>query len=255
MIRNLKTLGLALFALLALGAVAASAASAQVAEQGELTSDGPVTLTGKNTPETVNAFTAFGNSTKCPNALYTGHKYNVTPHEGIPSGSTTSTITPHYGACTSTVFNFPTTVDMNGCDYVFHLETTTPAGNKEKTYGVTATIVNCPAGKHIQVTVFTSGSAHGAGTNPFCTVTITENALGYKGLHATDLGTGKIKIHGTIVGIEADQDRGPHPLPFGIPCAEAETKEGELHLDITVSGHNPAKPKTETTISISEVVH
>jgi type 1 fimbria pilin len=47
MIRNLKALGLALFALLALGAVAASTASAQVAEQGELTSDGTVTLTGK----------------------------------------------------------------------------------------------------------------------------------------------------------------------------------------------------------------
>jgi hypothetical protein len=251
MIRNLKTLGLTLFASLALGVVAASAASAQ--EQGVLTSDGPVTLTGKTTPETVNiTLAAFGSQLACPNKLYTGHKYNVTPHEGIPNGATTTTITLHYGACTWSIFNFPTTVDMNGCDYVFDLGKTTPAGNKEKTYGITTTVV-CPPEKHIQVTTFTSGSAHGVGTTSFCTITITENAAGYQGLHATDLGTGKIRIHGTIQSITADMDRGPHPLPFGVACNEAETEAAEVAFDMTVSGHNPAKPKTETPISISEI--
>lgn len=66
--RNLKALGLAAVAVLAFSAVAASAASAQ---QGKLTSDGPVTLTGEDTG--VNFFKAFGSEVRCPDSKYTGH--------------------------------------------------------------------------------------------------------------------------------------------------------------------------------------
>ncbi len=55
MIRNLKALGLTLAAVFAMSAIAASAASAQ---QGTLTSDGPVTLYGTETgPAGSNAIT------------------------------------------------------------------------------------------------------------------------------------------------------------------------------------------------------
>ena len=93
MARNLKALGLALFVVFALSAVAASAASAQV---GKLTSDGPVTLFGTQTGEAKNnALIAFGGETTCTKASYTAHKYNVTPHDDIPSGESSITITPN----------------------------------------------------------------------------------------------------------------------------------------------------------------
>ncbi len=191
MIRNLKVLGLALMALVALSAVAATAASAA---NGTLTSDGPVTLTGTQveTTEKTNDLTALGSYTICPKSTYHGHKYNVTPHVLIPSGAETVTITPTYVNCTSSVLKLATTVKMNECDYVFHLQETTGAAD---TYGILATVV-CPVGKHIEVTI-------GSGAND-CTITITENAAGYKGLDVTDQTNGHLLIKGTIENITVD---------------------------------------------------
>jgi hypothetical protein len=237
MTRNLKTLGLALVAVLAMSAMAASAASAQ----GKITSDGPVTLLGKNTGAVVgeNALTFNAETrTECPNVLYTGHKVGSIT-EGVPSGSTQATITPHYGICKTVAgLSFTSTVDMNGCDYVFDLEGTT--GGVAHTYGVKATVV-CPVGKDIQVTVFTNTTPH---SGNWCTVKITENAVGYTGLHATDQTNGKLRISGTIEGIEAHKARGPHEAPF-LPCPTETTKLAKLHLDIAVEG------KGGTPVSLS----
>jgi hypothetical protein len=243
MIRNLKALGLALVAVFALSAVVASAASAQV---GTLTSTGPVTLIGTQTPvekpTEKNVLTAFGSTTDCPNAKYTGHKYNVTPHTFIPNDVSTVTITPHYGVCTTSPGSLPTTIDMNGCDYVFHLEGTTPGVD---TYTIRATVV-CPVNQHITVTVFATATKH-AENIPFCDLTITENAAGYLGLHATDTTNGKIDISGTITGITAHKVR----LNESILCPKVAetTNEATLAQDVTIEGKNEAGGSTSISLS------
>jgi hypothetical protein len=233
MTRNLKALGLALVAVFAIGAVAASAASAQ---NGMLTADGPMTLKGTLTgAELANATTAFGQKTTCPETIYTAHKYNITPHEKIPSGATTVTVTPHYGICKIGAI-IKTTVDMNECDYVFHL-TETVTGTVNDEYKITATIV-CPTGKHISLTMFTNEEFHKVKKQSFCHITITE-AASYDGLIARDTTNGSIDISGTIPGIVADKEFvvGTDE-DKGILCPTEETKTVELHVDINVKDTN-----------------
>jgi hypothetical protein len=225
MTRNLKVLGLALVTMCALGAMTVSVASAQ----GKLTtgSKAAVTLTGLNMSPFVtgqNAFTAFGEKTECPAAHYTGHKASATPHIAIPNGLTEATITPHYGKCTtySSGGNFPSTVDMNGCDYRFQLGGL--VGGIEGTYAVDA-FVFCPKNTHIQVTQFID-SGHSFRS---CTVTIIHKGTAYTGLHATNAFGGHIRIHSTIEGIVATKS--------GV-CGHEEDKNAKLHLNVTVKATN-----------------
>jgi hypothetical protein len=242
MTRNLKALGLALVAVFALGAVVASAASAQ---SGTLTSTGPVTIIGTNTGEaSANQITMFGGTTQCPNAKFTSHKYNVTPHTFIPNDVSTFTITPHFGVCSSKIgaATFPSTIDANGCDVVFHIEGTTPGVD---TYTVKSTVV-CEAAKHIVITIFATAAKHAA-NEPFCNLTITENAAGYLGLHATDTTNGKVDTSGTVTGISADKKS-----PTGsILCPEESTAVASINVDISNEGKNEAG--TATSISLSHL--
>jgi len=103
MIRNLKTLGLALVAVLAMSAVVASAASAQ--------------FTASSYPTTVTATSALGNDdfkTEAGSVECAGH------FEGTSAeASSTMTIKANYTGCKA--FGFAeASVNMNGCDYVFH---------------------------------------------------------------------------------------------------------------------------------------
>jgi hypothetical protein len=230
MIRNLKVLGLALVAVFAMSAVAASAASAQ---NGIFTSDGPATLTGTNTEPTKpleNSLTAFGKPVTCPNALYTGHEVGSTT-KGVPNGATEITLTPHYGVCA--VEAFPATVDMNGCDYVLALRATTGIADQ---YNLHST-VKCPVGKHIVVTLFTNAAGHTA-SNPFCDITITENAAGYTGLKVKDTTNKTLDITGTIEGIAADKEIiSGTTTDIGILCPKESTTTAVLHIDVSaVSG-------------------
>lgn len=234
MARNFRALGLALVAVFALSAVAAQAALGQ----GKLTSDGPVTLVGTQTGGTgANAFTVVGVKTECANAIYTGHQVVTTPHQFISSGTSSLTITPHYGICISQ--NLPSTIDMNGCDYVFHLGSTTGNGG----YAINFTIV-CPSGNHITKTIFTS--AHNHTTNkPFCHITITENAAGYAGLEAKNTTGGHIGIIGTASNIMAHKKS-----PTGsILCPEEATNTASLHMDLTVTGRNSVTQDTSISLS------
>jgi hypothetical protein len=240
--RNLKALGLALIAAFALSAVLASAASAQV---GTLTSTGPVTLIATQTGEaSANQITAFGGTIQCPNTQYTGHKYNVTPHTFIPNDISTTTVTSHSGTCTFKVGanSFLATVDMNGCDFVFHIEGTTPGVD---TYTVRATVV-CEATKHMVVTIYGTAAKHAA-NEPFCNLTITENAAGYLGLHATDLTNGKVSNSGTIAGISVDKKS-----PTGsLLCPEETTNAASFAIDIASEGKSEGG--TATSISLSHL--
>jgi hypothetical protein len=249
MICKLKAAGLALVAVFALSAVLASAASAQV---GTLTSSGPVTLIGTPTGEaSVNQITALGGTLQCPNVQYTGHKalsFKETEppegrtHEMLPNDSSTTTITPHYGVCVINPNNLPATVDMNGCDYVLHLEGTTP-GVDTDTIKFT---IECPVGKHIKVTLFSTGAKHMI-SESFCHIIITENPIGYLGLHATQATptTGKISVSGKISGITAHKTS-----PSGsILCPEETTSTATLALDIAVEGRNEGGVATSISLS------
>lgn len=253
MTRNLKALGLALVAVFAMSAIAASAASAQ---QGTLTSDGPVTLTAsEKKPEEggVNKLTAFGAEVTCPGSTYTAHKVLTQAeteagkkHEPIPVPATTATLTPHYKQtnhnCVAT-FGWIATIDMNGCDYVIHLGETT--GGVAGTYGVTVD-VKCPAGKSITVTLFTTAANETAGTVA-CILHVGEAGnLGLKGLHATNLAGGTIGLKGTVEGISVSKTK---PNNDTILCQAESTTTGKFDLDVIASGKNAAGGTTGIEIT------
>lgn len=243
MAHNLKTLGLALAAVFAIGAVATSAAMAQ---QGTLTSDGPVTEIATETGGAgTNFLKAFGLNLACPGSTYTGHQYNVTPHTLIPSGATTGTLTPQFKQtnhnCLMTPGNFPLTIDMNGCDYVVHFGATT--GGVAGTYGVTFDMV-CPAGQEGTVTVWTNTTDETNAAAPFCVLHIPPQS-GIAGLHATDTGVGDIDLSGTLTGIKVLKTKSTH----AILCPAAETKTAESGLDLTVQGRNGGGSATAISIS------
>jgi hypothetical protein len=253
MIGKLKNAGLALAAVLTISVAAASAASAQ--NQGFGTSEGPVTLTGVETAGTKNALTAFGASVECPGSAYTGHKAITAveteagkKHEYLAKVFTTVTITPHYKQdkhnCKSTS-GLPVTIDTNGCDYVIHLKTTTPMGNKEHTYGIQYDIV-CPKGKEITVTLFTNVEKETIG-KPFCFLHVPPQ-LGLEGAHAKDTTNGHVDFIGTVKGVKVKM------MNFGLEdaflCPNQETSLGEIDVDITVGGHSASL--TSTAIGITE---
>jgi hypothetical protein len=107
MIRNLKTLGLAVMAMFALTAVAASAAQA-VEFHSEIEN---TTLTASTEAGSNSVFDAAGASISCASATFTGTQAAKT--------SATVTVTPAYTSCTFLgVLNVP--VEMHGCQYRFH---------------------------------------------------------------------------------------------------------------------------------------
>lgn len=235
MARKLEALAASLLTTFALGAVATGPAMAQ---QGEVTSTGPVTLVGKPTAS-LNAFTAFGLQIKCPNVVYTGHKYETTPHTFLPNKVSAVTITPHFGLCSAG--SFSTTVAMNGCDYALHLEVTTGPPN---TYRAKTTVV-CPKGQHLEFMMYTS-SSHMA-SNLFCVLKITEKAAGYNGFDVIDLGNGTFRLTGTIEGLTVDRATGPDMTPLLCPTTTIETAQRDV--DILFEGKNEAGTVTPVSIS------
>ncbi|MGC1853014.1 MAG: hypothetical protein WA687_11305 [Solirubrobacterales bacterium] len=247
MIRHLKTLGLALTAVLALSALAASAASAQ---QGKLTSTGPVTATGTETGGLLaNAFTTpLGNIT-CGPIPFTGHTVVThaettagSKHGLLPSGSTTSTITPHISPnCVlhiPIVGTRPVTGTMNGCDFVFHLGSTTGGAN---TYGVTADVV-CPPSKKIEFHVYKSGSVTHPEADAICTVKVgEENNQGIAGLHQSNTGSDDLELTGAFENV--------HMENTGTLCGTGTSETADLDVDVTVKGHNSNGEETGITLS------
>lgn len=237
---NLKILGAAFVAALVLMAATASVAMAQ---NGMLTSTGPVTLRAVQTGvANANSYTAFGAVSRCPESTGVGHKYNTTPHELIPSGSSTATLTPsNIKPCVTTAsgLEFPSTVDMNGCDGVYEIETTVGSDS----YGTRERLV-CPEGKHVTATVFGSAAKHTA-NEPFCMTTITENGVGYTGLVATDTTNGYIDVVGTLQGIISHRTS-----PTGsILCPTETANNVVIHVDGTGEGTDVFGQHTPISLS------
>ncbi len=227
MTRNFKALGLALAAVFAVGAMSASAASA-----GMIQSDGPVTLDMTETGIGLNATTMFGEKIECPGSIYTGHQYNVTPHQPIPGGATTITVTPHYN--NPNCIAFPgankATITMNGCDFVFHIGGTVGAD----LYAVFADIV-CPAGQQIEKHVYFGANEEMS----ICTYTIKPQA-GLPGARATTTtGASDFDITGSFKNIHVEK----HGL-----CGAGTTNFGEWDIDLTVKGTGPGGQPTGVTV-------
>lgn len=251
MIRNVKALGLALMAVFAFSALSASAASAQ---QGKLTSDGSVTLTGTEVGEAVNNnyFQNGLGKVTCPGSTYTGHRVLThtqttegKTHERLQSGDTTATITPHYAtkcfAHIAVLGTRPVTVTPNGCDFVFHIGQTTPAENKEGTYGVVAALV-CPPEKDIEVHVYKSGSVEHPAGDSICTITIKPQE-GIEGAHLkhTTGAPHDFDLIGTFTNI--------HEEHTGTLCGTGTSGEAKLATNLTIDGLNSAGGSTEVTIT------
>jgi hypothetical protein len=234
MIRNLKTLGLALVAVFAFSAVAASAASAA---NGLLTSDGPATLDGTEIAGQLNAFTFFGGETKCPGTVTTGHEVGSTTN-GVPSGSSTVTITPDFNEanCVDILSgsSHKATMTMNGCDFVLHIGPTTAAMD---TYSTTTDIV-CPAGASIIKDIYFAVSNENL---KVCEITIGPQTARSGGT-IKDTTTGDLEVHGTYTNISASQT--------GAGCiGGSTTTTGELHMNKTFKGTNAAKENTNISLS------
>lgn len=233
MIRNLKAMGLVLAAIFAVSAVAASAASAQ---QGVLTSDGPVTLDMTETGVGKNATTMFGEKIECAGSIYTGHQFNVTPHQPILGPDSTITVSPHYNNANCTSFPGPrkATITMNGCDFVFHIGNTVGFDQ----YALSADIV-CPVGRQIEKHVYLAPDNE---EMTFCTYTIKPQA-GLVGAHVTTttgVGIHDLDITGAFNNIHVEK----HGL-----CGFGTTNFGKWDIDLTVKGTDPGGHPTPITIS------
>jgi hypothetical protein len=111
MIRNIKVLGLAVVAVLAMSAVVANAASAAQF----VASSYPATFTGSNTKGTEKFHTEAGN-VECDS------HFQGTENEA----SSTASAHPEYTNCEA-FGGLSATVTTTGCNYVFHLTSTTSA--------------------------------------------------------------------------------------------------------------------------------
>ncbi|MGC1852035.1 MAG: hypothetical protein WA687_06310 [Solirubrobacterales bacterium] len=248
MIRNLKTLGLALVAVFAFSALAASAASAQ--NQGTLTSTGPVTLTGNETGTLfANALTGPLGDVTCPGSTYTGHAVLThaqttagTKHGLITVPATTVTITPFYATkCQAHIPIFgtrPATVTMNGCDYEFHLGVTTGGG---ETYGVTADL-KCPTGKLAEVHIYKTGSVTHPDADSVCTIKFGEtNNQGIAGAHVVNTAGGTLGINGKAENI--------HTESTGSLCGTSTSETADLDVDVTIKGDNSLGEPTAISVT------
>jgi hypothetical protein len=153
---------------------------------------------------------------------------------GVPNNASAATITAHWGTCTA--FGAPSTIDMNGCDYVLELkETTTHEGLFGDFYKVTTKVEGCTAGKNPVVTVFGSAAKHTA-NEPFCEVELTpETDPTKQNLVLRDTTDGHLDFTGTVEE-QAAHKRSP---TGSILCPTETTTTSILHVDLTIKGTVP----------------
>ncbi len=135
MLRKLKFLGLAGIMALSLAALTAGAAAGDTFTAEKY----PVTLTGDQDGQ-IDQFTTQAGVTKCNTITYVGT---------VTGPTTTLTLFPTYSGCSQ--LGLTSTIDMNGCDYLFHINSA--AGNTTAT-----TDIVCPAGKEITKTTPSIGT-------------------------------------------------------------------------------------------------
>jgi len=220
--RKARIFGLALLALVAVSAVGATAASAD-----EFTATSyPAVVTGVNEPGFPDESTTTSGAVKCTTTTYTGT---------IKEKSTTLTITPSFSGCTA--FGFVATVEMNGCDYLFHINGTTsttgtvdlvcPAGKEVTAVGKSGATVKCtshtPAQTNLGTITYSNIGVAGATEE----ITVFGNISGTKYTHTAGTGvgactsgsgtTGTYKFKGTLTG----EEEAPGTAHIGLTLSNA----------------------------------
>lgn len=157
MMRKIKALGLAVGATLVLSAALASAAQA---ETGVVTAQQyPAIVTGQQQGGITFDIGAVRNAS-CASNL-----------DGTLFGPIDPvTFQPTYAGCISQPGNTPTTVTMNGCDYIVGFSRPGTTGTPATT-GLMHAWVNCPAGQQIEIHVYENAAQHAANVST-CTYDI-----------------------------------------------------------------------------------
>ena len=235
MIRSLKTLGLALVAVLALSAVVASAASAKP-KLTPVPEEYPVTLKGSQTVVNVLELEKT-RPTECAKATV-----EATIENKAEAETSEATAKPTYSECTTTILGTKdlATVTMNECDYKLKLTETTAGTIKTEGWEQTGKEieVKCPAGKEIEIHVFTSETKDKA-NEPLCTYKIAAQKVGgdldYKLLekNAAEQGTSG-EIGETIEGVEVTKTSGT------LTNCGAASQKATLTGRVRVEGFNAA---------------
>ncbi|HEX7280182.1 MAG TPA: hypothetical protein VF255_11245 [Solirubrobacterales bacterium] len=207
MIRNIKALGLAVFAVMALGAFSAATASAEKLFHSEVAH----TEVRGEQHSTEDTFTVNAGTVRCSHATYTGTQSTAT--------ASTQTVAPTYSGCKA--FGFVnTTIDPNGCGYVFSLSGTPVSGAAPG--GVT---IECPAGQVITVTAFN------------CWVTVGPQTRA-TGITYTNLGAGKtrdVTVDVNLTGLTYTQHSKSFP-----GCTNGTFNNGTYTGAATVRGFDTA---------------
>jgi len=210
MVGNLKALGLAFVAVLAMSVVAASASQASQYTCSAYAPTAPCFGTGSNTPGN-ETLTTPGGTVQC-NSHYTVEEAGGS-EEGLEGPKTSVTVTPTYTDCKAFGF-LNASIDMMGCDYVFHAEAQIAAGRYNNSVDVT-----CPVGKGpVTLTVGTCKvdiPAQGPLTN-----VETENLAG---------GTLTVKPNVANITLNVTTDG------FGCPFPSTGHFTGSFHGDVTIS--------------------
>jgi hypothetical protein len=239
--RNLKALGLALFAVFALSAMAASTASAQT--NGTLTSESsPVWIHGEDEPNIPIPLTAFGGVTPCLPKAYTGGKVDGTTagghHEGLSSGTSKFTLLPEDSLCIIGAWRI--TISLNGCDYVFHI-----AGTQKPDVYDTVTDLSCPEGKEATIGIyFTHEGFTSNPERPDCEYRIPPH-VGLVGATLSDEGNGHLTLGGTIGNMDMTRTEGFCGSHAVFPSSTA------WHISMTLQGRDAATNGDVALLSLS----
>lgn len=237
MTRIVKTLGLAMVAIAAFGAAAPLAVAQE--GQGVLTTETgeAVTLSGSEVGKITPVTTAFGSSTQCPESSGTGHKVGSTPHEPIPNGSTTFTMTVHVNQencfASTPAGDRPVTIMTNGCDAVLQIGEEIEEG----TYTASTELI-CPEGEVYESIVY-NDSEH---TETLCVLKVAPQTVASSG-EVTNA-SGDLEVTGTATGI--------HVTRSGLCTLDGKgttTNEGEVHGGGTVQGFNAQGEQVGISIS------
>lgn len=203
--RKIRALSL-LVVVLAMSAVAASAASAD-----EFTAEQyPLLITGGGEPGQVDQIILTSGTASCKKTTYTST---------VSAPTTTVTVSATYGECTA--FGFPSTVHMNGCQYLFHINGGTSTEGKAD--------LTCPAGQEVTVTSISAGTTK-------CTLHFpAQSSVGT--LQFTNIGSGSTRE--LTLAMNLTNIKYSHTKGTGIAaCASGSATNGTLAAKGLVTGEN-----------------
>lgn len=167
--------------------------------------------------EAWNFFEVGGEKLRCDAVAFAGTLDEGGTGEGQGVSGKELTLEPQYEECYAQGSS-PSTVDMNGCDYVFAQPTT--AEDVEGGQYTAKASLTCPEGEAIVITVYLFGnSTEGTHSFPVCTIEVFANGE-TKGGHDTD------QLGGHVVYTPIDGEATEDDLAAKVDVSEIAYKDG-----------------------------